>query len=68
MSAEQTITIDNIDYPLSSLTDNAKMLISNLQFTEGEITRLSNLLAVTKTARGTYAQALKAEMQQQVNI
>ena len=68
MSAEQTITIDNIDYPLSSLTDNAKMLISNLQFTEGEITRLSNLLAVTKTARGTYAQALKAEMQQQINI
>jgi Family of unknown function (DUF6447) len=64
MSSEQHITIDNIDYPLSGLTENAKMLLSNIQFTEGEIIRLNNLLAVTKTARGTYAQALKAEMQQ----
>jgi len=55
MSQDQTITIDNVDYPLSSLTENAKMLLSNLQFSDNEITRLSNLLAVVKTARGTYA-------------
>ncbi|NMW22526.1 MAG: hypothetical protein HKK67_13070 [Chlorobiaceae bacterium] len=64
MSQDQTITIDNVDYPLSSLTENAKMLLSNLQFSDNEITRLSNLLAVVKTARGTYAQALKSELLQ----
>ena len=63
MSEEQQISIDNVNYPLSSLTDSAKALLSNLQFTENEIARLNTLLAVTKTARATYAQALKAELQ-----
>ncbi len=64
MSEEQNIKIDNVDYPVSSLTDNAKMLLSNLQFIDNEIARLNTLLAVTKTARGSYVQALKSELQQ----
>ncbi len=64
MSEEQKITIDNVDYPVSSLSDNAKALLSNFQFIDTEIVRLNNLLAVAKTARGTYSQALKAELQQ----
>jgi len=63
MTQEQTISIDNVSYPVSSLTDNAKMLLSNLQFIDNEVARLNTLLAITKTARGTYAQALKAELQ-----
>jgi len=64
MSQEPTISIDNVSYPVSDLTENAKMLLSNLQFIDNEVARLNTLLAVTKTARGTYAQALKAELQQ----
>ena len=63
MSEEQQISIDNVNYPLSTLTDSAKALLSNLQFTDNEIARMNTLLAVTKTARATYAQALKAELQ-----
>ena len=63
MSEEQQISIDNVNYPLSSLSDSAKALLSNLQFTDNEIARMNTLLAVTKTARATYAQALKAELQ-----
>jgi len=40
------------------------MLLSNLQFIDNEIARLNTLLAVTKTARGSYVQALKSELQQ----
>jgi len=64
MSQEPTISIDNVSYPVSDLTENAKMLLSNLQFIDNEVARLNTLLAVTKTARSTYAQALKAELQQ----
>jgi len=60
--SEQTITIDNVEYPISGLTDNAKSLLANLQFTDTEIARLNNQLAVIKTARATYAQAIKTEL------
>jgi len=62
MNKEQTITIDNVDYPISTLSDNTKMLLSNIQFIDNEIARLNNLIAVAKTARGTYSQALKSEL------
>ncbi len=63
MIDEQIISIDNVNYPVSSLTEQAKILLSNIQFTDTEISRLGQLIAVTKTARGSYVQALKAEMQ-----
>ena len=64
MSQEQSILIDNISYPVASLTDNAKLLLTNIQFIDSEIARLNTLLAVTQTARGTYFIALKNEVTQ----
>ncbi len=64
MSTEKTISIDNVDYPLSSLSDNAKQLLNNLQFIDKEIARLNTLLAVSKTAASSYVEALKKELQQ----
>lgn len=64
MSKEQTISIDNVEYPVSGLTDKAKSILNNLQFIDNEIARLNTMLAVNKTAASTYVQALKKELQQ----
>ncbi len=61
---EAEISIDNKKYTVASLSDNAKALLSYLQFADNEITRLKTILAVTKAARGSYLEALKAEMLQ----
>ena len=60
MNPEQTLNIDGLDYPLSSLSDAAKSQLQMLQITEQEIQRLQWQLAIAQTARNAYAQALKA--------
>ena len=62
MSEENKIRIDNVDYPVSSLSDNAKLLVNNLQFIDIEIVRLNTLLAVSKTAATSYVESLKKEL------
>lgn len=57
-----TIIIDNTEYQMDQLSDNAKALINNLRFTDSEIARLQAQVAVAQTARATYANALKAEL------
>lgn len=54
-----TITIDGIDYPVDSLSEMAKAEILSLQFCDAEIQRLEAKLAMAKTARIAYANALK---------
>jgi hypothetical protein len=57
-----TIKIDDIEYNLDSLTDQAKSQLQMLHVTEQEIQRLQLQLGIAQTARNAYAQALKAAL------
>ncbi len=56
------ITIDDVDYKLDELSDNAKAQIKNVQFVDAQLQQLNNELAVSDTARIGYTNALKAEL------
>ena len=59
---EQKITIDEVEYKLDELSDNAKAQIVNIQFVDVQLQQLNNELAVSDTARIGYSNALKAEL------
>ena len=59
---DQKITIDEVEYNLSDLSDNAKAQLANLQFVDAQIQQLNNEWAVADTARMGYTNALKAEL------
>jgi len=56
------ITIDNKDYDLDTLSDEAKAQLTSLQFVDGELQRLKAQTAVLQTARMAYAKALQASL------
>lgn len=53
-----TITIDNKEYKLEELSDDAKAQIGSIQIVDQKITDLNAQLAIMQTARNAYAQAL----------
>lgn len=57
-----TITIDNKDYNLDDLTDNAKAQIGSLQATNAKIQQLQMDIAIMQTARNAYAQVLANQL------
>jgi hypothetical protein len=57
-----TIKIDDREFDLDTLTDQAKSQLQMLQVTEQELQRLELQLAIAQTARITYANALKAAL------
>ena len=59
---DQRITIDEVEYNLSDLSDNAKAQLANIQFVDAQIQQLNNEWAVSDTARIGYTNALKAEL------
>lgn len=59
---DQKITIDDVEYNLSDLTDDAKTQLANIQFVDAQIQQLNNEWAVADTARLGYTNALKAEL------
>jgi hypothetical protein len=58
----EKITIDGTEYDTSKLSELARKQIINLRATEQEIARTQALLAILQTARATYAQVLKNEL------
>ena len=58
----QKITIDDVEYKLDDLSDNAKAQIANIQFVDTQLQQLDNEWAVSDTARIGYTDALKAEL------
>jgi len=60
---EQKITIDDVEYNLSDLSDNARAQLANIQFVDAQIQQLNNEWAVADTARIGYTAALKAELE-----
>ena len=61
-SKKQTVKIDDVDYDLNDLSENAKAQLANLQFVDTQLMQLNNELAVSDTARIGYLAALKNEL------
>lgn len=53
-----TINVDNKDYDVDSLSNEAKAQLVSIQFVDNEIARLQGQLAAMQTARNTYVKAL----------
>lgn len=57
-----TIKIDNIEYDIGSLSDDARAQLASIQFVDQELARLQAQTAVMQTARAAYVNALKAAL------
>jgi hypothetical protein len=56
------ITIDNKQYDLASLSDEAKSQLASIQFVDSELARLQAKAAALQTARIAYSKALQAAL------
>ena len=56
------ITIDNKQYELESLSDDAKSQLASIQFVDSELVRLQAQAAALQTARMAYSKALQAAL------
>ena len=59
---DQIIKIDDVEYKLDNLSDNAKAQLASIQFVDEQLQQLNNEWAVSDTARIGYTNALKAEL------
>jgi len=57
-----TITIDNTEYDLEQLSDNARAQLGSIQTVDQKLAELQAEAAILQTARTAYAAALKAEL------
>ena len=57
-----TIKIDEKEYDLDQLSDDAKAQLASLQFVDAELQRLKAQTAVLQTARMAYSKALQAAL------
>lgn len=60
---ERKITIDGVEYAADQLPEAARAQVVNLRATDQEILRLEQQLAIFRTARAAYAQALKSQLE-----
>lgn len=58
MATKDTIKIDDKEYKLADLSQEAKSQLTNLRVCDAELQRLKAQIAITETARATYARAL----------
>jgi hypothetical protein len=56
------IKIDNVDYDLDKLSDEAKAQLASIQFVDEELIRLQSKTAAMQTARIAYARALNMSL------
>jgi hypothetical protein len=62
-----TIKIDEVDYDLDLMSDEAKAQLASIQFVDAELARLQSQVAVLQTARMAYANVLKGQLTPQNN-
>ena len=60
LSQMTTIKIDNKEYDVDSLSNEAKAQLASIQFVDNEIARLQGQLAAMQTARNAYGKALSS--------
>ena len=59
---QQTVTIDGTEYQWSDLSEEARNQLVNVRVTDQEISRREQQLAIARTARRAYANALSAAL------
>jgi hypothetical protein len=57
-----TISIDNKEYDLESLSEDAKAQLGSIQFVDSELARLQAKAAALQTARLAYSRALQTAL------
>ena len=55
------LTIDGIEFNTEDLNENQSNLLKNITYSDQQITRLQQEIAIYKTARETYITVLKQE-------
>jgi hypothetical protein len=63
MADQPKVTIDDKDYVIEDLSDDAKRQLSSMNVVDQKITSLQQEVAIMQTARNAYAQALVAALQ-----
>ena len=58
-----TITIDDKEYDVDSLSDESKAQLGSLQYVDSELARLQAQAAALQTARIAYGRALKQTLE-----
>lgn len=61
-SSMPTLKIDNLEYDLDTLSDDAKAQLASIQFVDQELARLQMQVAAMQTAKNAYLSALKAAL------
>jgi type II secretory pathway component PulM len=56
------INIDNVEYDIDKLSNEAKAQLISMQFCDQELQRLQSQAAALQTARQAYAKALQASL------
>lgn len=62
-SGKKKVTIDDVEYNLDDLSEDAKIQLANIQFVDEQLQQLNNEWAVADTAKIGYTNALNAELQ-----
>ena len=57
-----TVTIDNKEYELDSLSDQAREQLAFIRFCDEKISQLQRDVSIAQTARNTYAAALSESL------
>lgn len=57
-----TLNFDGVEYPVASLSDEARQQLGNVRAADQELQRLRQQAAFVQTARLTYLHALKAAL------
>ncbi|PPC76685.1 hypothetical protein C4K68_14180 [Pokkaliibacter plantistimulans] len=63
-----SINIDNKEYDLDTLSEEAKAQIASIQFVDQELARLQAKAAALQTARNAYVNALKGLLPENASL
>ena len=63
MNQPASITLNDITYLMTDLSDAARSQVDNIQLVDAEIQRLQRQIAIAQTARNAYAAALTTAVQ-----
>ena len=58
----QKIKLDDAEYEVENLSDQAKAYIATLKFTDTRLQELTNMRALLQRAKNSYVDSLKKEM------
>jgi hypothetical protein len=64
MDDQPKVTIDDKDYLIEDLSDDAKNQLSSMNVVDQKITSLQQEIAIMQTARNAYARALTSALPQ----